>query len=254
VLHLLKNYDASVAAYDAALNADPTRVEVLRWKGEALLAQGKYADAVAAFDDYLKKGGTSSVALYRQRGLAHVKLDQHREAIDDYNYALEAKPEDEEKAALYLYRGQEYLVANELQLALRDFKESFRINPKNTDASLGSAYVWLKLGEPRKAVTDAESVAQAGPKEPRLWLGAARVYAQAPALLKAEPGQDAGLVRQQKEYLDRAVELLEAALDRVPPEQQAAYWREQVLNDSALQTIRSTPGYARLADRYRGAR
>ena len=149
----------------------------------------KYREAAAAFDAYLEKGGEPSAAVYRERGLAHLKLGEHDEAIVDYTLALKAKPKDEDKALLYRSRGQEYLTINALQLALRDFEEALRLDPQNADAYLGRAHVWVTRGELHKAVADADEVVKSEPKEPRLWHGAARVYAQAAAQLQAEPGQ-----------------------------------------------------------------
>jgi hypothetical protein len=48
------------------------------------------------------------------------------------------------------------------------------------------------------------------------------------------------------------VEHLRRALELVPAEQRALYWRENVTQDAALYAIRNTPGFLRLAGRYGG--
>src|SRR5262249_6273623 len=101
----------------------------------------------------------------QQRGLARAKLGRHSDAIGDYGRALEAKPKDEEKASLYLSRGQEYLAVNALQLALRDFEEALRLKPDSVDATLGCAYLQVKLGDPHRGVAEAERIVRGKPSE-----------------------------------------------------------------------------------------
>jgi tetratricopeptide (TPR) repeat protein len=105
VLYREKRPLEALAAFDAAQKADPTYTDVYRWRGEVLLGQGRNPEAAAAFDAYLEKGGKPSMAVYRQRGLARSKSDEHAESIDDFTRALAANPDKTEKAALYLDRG-----------------------------------------------------------------------------------------------------------------------------------------------------
>jgi tetratricopeptide (TPR) repeat protein len=252
VLHLQARFEEALAAYDAALKAAPGRVDVVRWRGEVLLTQHRYPEAAAAFDAYLGKGGTPSAAVYRQRGLARAKLGQHAEAADDYGRALNGKPKDEEKGPLYLSRGQEYLALDALQPALHDFEEALRLDPNNAEAHLGCAHVRVKLGDARRGVADAEKAVQGGPKEPRLWHGAARVHAQAAAQLKAEPGQEQRQASIRSRYQARAVALLRTALDLVPADQRQAYWSENVMKDAALYPLRSIPGFVQIVPRSTG--
>jgi tetratricopeptide (TPR) repeat protein len=253
VLHLQQRFDEALAAYDVARKADPGRLDVLRWQGEVLLEQRRYAEAAAAFDGYLEKGGTASAAVYRQRGLARAKFGRHEEAIEDYGRALEAKPKDEEKAPLHLYRGQEYLALGALQPALRDFEEAVRLEPDNADAYLGRAHVRVKLGDARGAVADAERAVKGEPKEPRLWYAAARLCVQA-GEQKAEPGKEAVQARLRTEYQARAVALLETALALVPAGERQGHWRDNVLKDAALYPLRRLPEFDRLAARYGGGK
>jgi tetratricopeptide (TPR) repeat protein/tRNA A-37 threonylcarbamoyl transferase component Bud32 len=237
VLHLQERFPEALAAYDAALKADPGRVDALRWRGEVLLVQRRYPEAAEAFDAHLAKGGVPSAAVYRQRGLTRAKLGQHWDAIDDYSRALEAGAGDAEKAPLYLYRGREYLTVDALRAALRDFKEALRLDPESADACLGCAYVRVKLRDPQ-AVEDAEKAVKRQPKEPRLWHGAARVYAQAALLLHTEPGRKQSQARVRDRYQQRAVVLLRKALDLVPAAERQTYWRENVVKDASLASIR----------------
>jgi tetratricopeptide (TPR) repeat protein len=250
VLHLQERFDEALSAYEAALKADPRRVAVHRWRGEVLLVQGRHREAVAAFDVYLEKGGRPDARLYRERGLARARLGQHAEAIDDYGRALESTTNDAERASLYLSRGQEYLIVNALQPALRDFTETIRLDPKSADAHLGRAHVCLKRREPDEAVVDADRAVKLGPREPRLWHGAARVFAVAAAQQSDERGRNPRQALIRSRWQGRAVMLLDLALDLVPAGQRETYWRDNVLKDAALDSIRREPGFVGLARRY----
>jgi tetratricopeptide (TPR) repeat protein len=235
VLHLEKRFEEALAAYDAAHKANPGRADVHLWRGEVLLVQRHYREAAAAFDAYLASGGKGSTAVYRQRGLARTKIKQHGEAIDDYTRALEADPKEQERAPLYLYRGQDYLALNSLAPALRDFTEALRLDPGNANAALACAHVQIKLDDPHEAVARAEIAVKAKPKEVYLWHGAARIYAQAAAQMKLERGEG----RLRSRYQERALALIQKAVELEPASQRRAYWQEKVMKDPALNAIRS---------------
>jgi tetratricopeptide (TPR) repeat protein/tRNA A-37 threonylcarbamoyl transferase component Bud32 len=235
VLHLEQRLNEALAAFDAAHRANPAFVSVHRWRGEVLLRQGRYKEAAAAFDVYLEKGGERSVAVYRQRGLARTKTQRHAESIADYTRALEANPRDEEKAPLYLSRGQEYFTLNSMTSALSDLSEALRLDPGNANAALACAHVHIKLKETHEAVAQAEAVVKRKPADPHLWYEAARIYAQAAGQIKAEPGY--GKVRSL--YQERAETLLTTAMAQLPARQRPAYWKDKVLKDPALNAIRA---------------
>jgi tetratricopeptide (TPR) repeat protein len=248
VLHLQGRFDDALAAYDDALNADPGRADVHRWRGEVLLVQARYGDAAAALDAYLEKGGAAEAAVFRQRGLARAKLGRHAEAADDYGRALDATPKGAERVPLLLSRGEEYLASNALPQARGDFEEARRLDPASPDACLACAHVRVRLGEDVwKAVADADQALAGDPKEPRLWHGAARVYAQAAAQLRPETGRDQARAGVRRRLEKRAVALVRAALGLVPADQRPAYWREKVLTDGALTPLRDLPEFAQLA-------
>jgi tetratricopeptide (TPR) repeat protein len=224
-------------------------VKVLRWRGEVLLAQRRYAEAAAAFDAYLDKGGAASAALYRQRGLARAEQGRHAAAIDDLGRALEARPKPEELPSLYLSRGKEYLAINALGPALGDFREALRLQPESGNARLGCAHARVKLGELKEGLADAERAVRGEPKDPRLWHGASRVYAQAATQVKIEPGREESQARIREGYQERAVVLLRRALLLVPAGQRGAYWRENMKDDKALTPLHRFPPFVRLSAR-----
>jgi hypothetical protein len=87
--------------------------------------------------------------------------------------------------------------------------------PKITDFGLAKR-TDLKLGDPHRAAADADRAVQGEAKEPRLWLGAARVYAQIDAQLRAGRGREGGLPGSPSPHRLRAVRLLLKAVSLVP--------------------------------------
>ena len=109
--------------------------------------------------------------------------------------------------------------------------------PKITDFGLAKR-TDLKLGDPHRAAADADRAVEGDPKEPRLWLGAARIYAQVDAQLRAGRGREGGLPGGPSPHRQRAVWLLRKAVRLVPAGQRREYWRKNVAGDPALNPIR----------------
>jgi serine/threonine protein kinase/Tfp pilus assembly protein PilF len=258
LLHLQGRFEEARAAYEAAIAADPARADVHRWMGELLLAEAaksedentafveqrklseaglrKYKEALAAFDAYLQKGGSPSATVYEHRAMVLAKLAPPKAAIEEYGRALDAKPTDKQKGRIHLHRGQEYLTEGAYSLARSDFEDALRLDKENPHAYLGLALARVKLGDLLQAVRDAERVVNGHPKDPLLWLGAARVYVLAAAHLQSEPGQ-AVRPRAIGLYQYQAETLLRTAVSLVPAGQRQAFWAKYVLEDKVLYPI-----------------
>jgi hypothetical protein len=88
-------------------------------------------------------------------------------------------------------------------------------------------------------VADARQAIGLAKDDPRVIYNAARIYALAASSAAGEVG-DSG--RQARllvaRYQDTAVHLIREALERQPPEQRAAFWRDTIQPDPALKAIR----------------
>ncbi len=115
------------------------------------------------------------------------------------------------------------------KLALRDFELAIKLDPRNGDAYNGRGFVRASMGRYREAVQDAAEALKHGPTTPRLLYNAARIYAQCPP-----------------SYRERALELIEKALQSLPAEERRAFWSTHVRSDAALATLRRHPTFARL--------
>src|SRR5262249_2225809 len=146
LLYLGGNLEDALEAYEAALKARPQHAPAHRGRGEILFRLKRYTEAIQAFTAYLKSdGAVPTVAVYQPRVLAHIRLNDPKSAVDDLTLALHLKPDD---PALLTQRGQAFLACqnDQQQLALYDFDQAIRWNPKNGPAYSGRARALIELG------------------------------------------------------------------------------------------------------------
>jgi eukaryotic-like serine/threonine-protein kinase len=251
ILHRRRKYQEAVAAYDTALSLQPASVAVYRWRGDALLKLSNHQAAERSFSQYLTRGGRPVADVYVARGLARAQRGNYLGAIEDYTQALVLQPD----SATHAYRGWVYLVREAPKMALDDFEKAIRLNPDNGDAYNGRGYALVKFGEIPRAVADAEAALRCGPQTPRLLWNAARIFAQAGRMDVEGTGTPRASwsrlpAQTRADYQDRALLLLRQALDLTPPEQRASFWRDYIQPDSALNPIRRSPGFVQMAIEY----
>jgi hypothetical protein len=96
-------------------------------------------------------------------------------------------------------------------------------------------------------VADAEAALRRKPATPDLLHNLACIFAQAAGKAQDDPAL-AG------RYRGRAVELLRQALLRLRPEERGPYWRDKVLTDTTLASIRPSSEFQRLGEQFAGAK
>ncbi|HXG12712.1 MAG TPA: protein kinase [Gemmataceae bacterium] len=260
----------ALADYDVALRHRPDYALAHRWRAEALVKLHRFEEALAAFEQYFKHGGKPLAEVYQQQGLAQARLGEHRQAIQDYTRAIGLRQEAlrtmdrgvapaqaaererlrRELAATYSSRGYAYLACHASQLAHDDFQQALDLLPEDGDSLLGRGLACVQLGAYRQATADADAALRLAPLNPRLLYGAARIYAQAARLAAEDPMIRNPLTAAPRQrYLDRALDLLEGALNLSTPEEQRELWK-RLRVDADFDPIRQSPAYARLAARF----
>jgi tetratricopeptide (TPR) repeat protein len=223
----------AVAAYDAALRERPDHALAHHLRGEALLKLNRVADAERAFDQSLKHNPGYGPAL-RARGEARVRLGDFAGAVEDYTQALLLKRD----ASLLEHRGWALFFSDAWKLAERDFDEAVRLANTPGDAQVGRGLARVMLGDYRRAVADAEAVLRGdGPESPEMMHNVACLF----ALASARAGADAAEPKRQvlvTTYRRQALTALRKALERVPPRQRLAFWQQKMRPDPALESIR----------------
>jgi tetratricopeptide (TPR) repeat protein/predicted Ser/Thr protein kinase len=240
-----KRYEEADWACAAALELAPDWPLPYEVRGHALLALRRYERAERSFDQYLRKGGEEKSDIFRDRGLARMKLGKYPEAVEDYTRALERAPD----ADIYQHRGWAHFFADAWKLALRDFAKAIELGPDASDAYTGRGLARVMLGEYRGAVADAEAALRRKPAAPEMMHNIACIFAQAVARAEADLHQ-ADRESLADSYRRRALEAVHQTLAMLRPEERSSFWQDKILPDPALTPIRDDAGFKRLQKAY----
>ncbi|MBV8314537.1 MAG: tetratricopeptide repeat protein, partial [Planctomycetaceae bacterium] len=233
LLERVGRHAEALAACDAALRAVPDYADAHRLRLGVLLTLKRDDDVIASCDAVLKARPTAEV--FELRGLAKDRRKDFAGAIDDYTQALARRPD---RPGLWTRRGWAHLVTNAAPLALEDFERALRLDGSNSDAYSGRGAARVLLGQHRAAVADAEESLRHGEPSSRMYYLAGRIHARAAS---AAAGEVRKVGRSAMDltafYQDRAVALIREAVRRHPAGRRAAFVRDQILADPALQPL-----------------
>jgi serine/threonine protein kinase/tetratricopeptide (TPR) repeat protein len=231
----------AVAAYDWALRNRPDHAVAHYERGMSLLKLGRPTDARAAFNECLRVESDHGDA-YRGRGQARVQMGDYAGAIEDYTQAVHLHRD----ASILAHRGWAYFFADALRLAEHDFEDAIRLDREPGDAHVGRSLTRVMHGDYRGAITDAEAVlGRNKPDTPEMMHNVACIFALAAARVRAdaaERNRDA----MEAGYRRQAMSALRRAIDMVPAGQRTAYWQDKMRPDSALDAIRGSAEFAQL--------
>jgi tetratricopeptide (TPR) repeat protein len=264
LLSRMRLYDQALGAHEKALALRPRLAAAHLGRAQALRHLQMYPESVNAYGEYFKDNARPVPGAYLGRALARSRLNDWSGAVEDYTLALNA---GDGSARVHTLRGWAYLAGSSPALALNDFEEAVRLDPRSADAYTGRGYAQVKLGRYDLAVGDADRavdlVAPKGKVVPDpapgssavLLLNAARIFAQAAARVSADPRLwSVPKLRQARllGYQRRAIALIVQVLDAVPPAERPAFWQEHVARDGALDSLRDTTTFRRLQGAYGG--
>jgi tetratricopeptide (TPR) repeat protein len=258
----LERYPEAVRECDEALKLVPDFATAHRLRAETLHQLGQLPQAIASYDRYLALAVLSwseflrrkepLAEIYRGRGLAHWKLRNPSAALDDYGEALKLEP----TAAGHAFRGWIYLEISSPALGGEEFEKALRLDPRHAEAYAGRGFARIWTGHVDEALADARRALELGrPLQPaagedakrtsekaRLAYNVARIYAQAAGRSESGPLR--------LMYQAQAVQLVRVALDRTSAAERLPFWRDIVATDRALDPIRRSLDFLRLAAAY----
>lgn len=157
--------------------AAPSPEKALKARDAAnALVNGNAALAVDLYTQALSDPEISSdrrATLLNDRGVAHVRLGRTREALKDYNEAVELFPE---YAAVYNNRGNLLLALGFDEEALKDFNRAVALAPGYAAAYNNRASALMKLGKSERAVEDFTRAVKLIPTSPAPLSGRGRAH------------------------------------------------------------------------------
>ena len=126
--------------------ADSIRAKVK--KGNEYFAQGKYEEALAAYQDALLDDPLNEIALFDQ-GDAYYKMKKYKEAIEAFQKVVGSKNLTLSSKAFYNI-GNAYFQQNKLKEAIESYKKALELNPNDRDAKYNLELARAKLKEMAK--------------------------------------------------------------------------------------------------------
>ncbi|HEY7329544.1 MAG TPA: tetratricopeptide repeat protein [Gemmataceae bacterium] len=241
IRHAQGRFAEAVAAYDSALHLAPQLARAHYYRGESLLALNRFPEAERAFSECLCNGPPFGSG-FRRRGLARVRQGHFAGAIEDYTEALHL----ERDASILEHLGWAYFFTDAWKLAEKNFEEAITLNGKPGTTHVGRGLARVMLGDYRRAVVDAETVLSANkPDTAEMMHNVACIYALAAARVRAD-SVEAQRETLEKRYRQQAIAALGKALHLVPAEKRLAFWDEKMRPDSALDSIRPSPEFTQL--------
>jgi len=143
------NRTAAMQDYEAALKRDPRRVDALVNIAALQLLDHKPEAAVTALDRAIAIDPRNALAFYN-RGFAYFSLKAYDKAIADYGKAIEINPQ---MGLAYNNLGLTKAIAgDDLTGALADNDRAVKLLPLNLEVCDTRGFIYLKMGEPAKAL------------------------------------------------------------------------------------------------------
>ncbi len=178
VIH--KNVNLKPEQYLKAVNDSNKAVKLARYyssRGSAQYQLKQYQEAIKDYDKAIKlshykkkiyknfKSKHNKVIelpmYYSARGSAKHKLKQYKEAINDYDNAIELNPKN---VFAYYNRGLNKFHLNQYKESIKDFDRVIELNPKYVEAYIYRGVSKGKLKQYKEAIKDYDKVAGLNPE------------------------------------------------------------------------------------------
>jgi len=164
-----------LADFNEALRFNPESSEVLRSRGQILIAQGKFKEALADFQAAIKVEPTNAQS-HAQAGLALMALNNLEEALKSFTTAIELEPR--ELPAAYVYRARIYLRQGKPQDGLNDLNKALSIARPTGELLMLRAGAYHALKNDERALKDAENALRIDPDDVDVILQVGLLYYQ----------------------------------------------------------------------------
>ncbi len=166
-----RDNDKAIAAYSAALEADPDNASYLISRGVGYERKGDDDHAMADYDAALKIR-PSALAL-NNRGTLYLRKGALQSALDDFNASVKVNPN------LYLARNNRarvLTVNGDFDGALADFVEAQRIDPVALQTAGYRCVTYTAMAKFDEAIADCNSVIEKAPKNYFVIVSRANAY------------------------------------------------------------------------------
>ena len=167
-----RDYTKAIAAYSAALDADPDGVSYLISRGSAYEDKGDDDLAMADYNLALQKRPTAALAL-NNRGTLYLRKGALQSALDDFNAAVKSNPN-----LYFAHTNRARLLTSNKDFdgALADFAEAERIDPAAPQVHSYRCVTYTAMKRFDEALADCNSALEKGPNNQFVLNSRAEMY------------------------------------------------------------------------------
>ena len=167
----MQDYDRAFQDYDQAIKATPDSAIAFHNRGLVHHRKSRYDRAIEDYDQAVRLDPKYAAA-FVNRGNAHRMKGQYDRAIEDCSQAIALNPNLAlaffTRALAYQDRAQwdfdAYLSPGRYEdLAIHDYDETIRLNPKNTDALRNRGSLYAKARQYDRAIADFDEAIRIDP-------------------------------------------------------------------------------------------
>lgn len=120
------------------------------WEARKLANEGEYEEAIDILTNIIADD-IESAEIYELRGYIYDELEKYKQAVEDYNRAIDLNPEFHRA---YHNRGTTRLNLDEYQQAIEDYTQAINLDPESAESYYGRGNTYRKLEEYERAVED----------------------------------------------------------------------------------------------------
>ncbi len=158
-----RDYDGAIAAFSAALDADPDNVGYLNSRGIAYSNKGDDEHALADYETCLKLRPNFASA-YNNRGLIFMRKGDLDRAFEEFNSAVKY-PANNQSRYIHLYnRARVQTFRKQYDAALADFAEAQKLNPDGSQVANYRCITYTEMRKFDEALADCNDVLAKSPK------------------------------------------------------------------------------------------
>lgn len=141
-------------------------------KGQALMKQNKYVEAIAEFDQALKKDATFFES-YCERARCQQALGKTDLALADFNKTVSLNPK---YAPGFYYRAKLQQQLGKDNEAIADYSQAIKLNPDFPDSYASRGLLYARTGKTDLALADLNKAISYDAKDANLFFARAGVY------------------------------------------------------------------------------
>lgn len=195
----LEEYGKAIEEYNHILKTNVLKAVENRLyydRGYALSKIGKYRDALCDYNKAIELGLNTS-AVYNERGCIFADLNEHHCALKDFEHALTLCSSFELKGSIYFNKGLVHNKIHEYQDAIECFDKVIEIKPEHVKAYANRGNSNANLCQYNTAIKDYKKAAELNPSSTE----------------KAEIYRNLGLIYYRMRYYDDAISNINCAVN-----------------------------------------